>query len=193
MSVVDKQLFYDCFQNLLSENREDNSMYLTPEKYSKISEQIKIAKLEKKKSSLSIQYYITNEDTYNVLLEAHVNTGHGEKHRMLAELKKSCKNVTHEVVLLFLKSCVSCQQKLGTQKKSILRKPVQFSEIKSRRQVDLIDMQTMPDDQFQFIMVYQNYVTRFVQLRPLTSRKAAEVAKQLLDIFCIFAAHSIIP
>lgn len=125
-------------------------------------------------------------------LEAHVNTGHGRKHRMLAELKKSYKNVTQEVVLLFLKLCVSRQQKLGTQKNSIVLKPVKFSEMESRCQVDLIDMQTMPDDRFQFIMVYQDYVTRFIQLRPLTSKKAAEVAKQLLDIFCIFGAPSII-
>lgn len=105
MSVVDKQLFFDCFHNLLSEEREDNFMYLTPEQHSEITEQVKIAKLEKKKSSLSyhhlkrfeiycvgdkekhiaplpetnttIQYYITNKDMYDVLLGAHVNTGHG--------------------------------------------------------------------------------------------------------------------
>lgn len=64
--------------------------------------------------------------------------------------------------------------------------------MESRCQVDLIDMQSQPDDQFQFIMVYQDYVTKFVQLRPLTSKKSNEVAKQLLDIFCIFGAPSII-
>ncbi|XP_063803341.1 KRAB-A domain-containing protein 2-like [Pseudophryne corroboree] len=220
MSVVDKQLFYDCFQSLLSEKREDNSMYLTTEKYSEIIEQVKIAKLEKKKSSLSyrrlkrfqiccvgdkekliaplsetstsVQYYITNEDMYDVLHEAHVNTGHGGKHRMLAELKKSYKNVTQEVVLLFLKLCLTCQQKLSSQKKAIVVKPVKFSELESRCQVDLIDMQSQSDNPFQFILVYQDYVTKFVQLRPLTSKEPSEVAKQLLDIFCIFGAPSII-
>lgn len=111
-------------------------MYLTTEKYSEVIEQVKIAKVEKKKSSLSyrclkrfqichvgdeekliaplsetsatFQYYITNEDMYDVLHAAHINTGHGGKHRMLAELKNGYKNATQEVVLLFLKLCVTC-------------------------------------------------------------------------------------
>lgn len=94
-------------------------MYLTTEKYSEVIEQVKIAKLEKRKSSLSyrrlkrfqicrvgdqekliaplsetsttVQHNITNEDTYAALHEAHINTGHGGKHRMLAELKRATK------------------------------------------------------------------------------------------------------
>lgn len=58
----------------------------------------------------------------------------------------------------------------------------------SRCQVDLIDMQSNTDGDFKFIMVY--HLTKFVQLRALTSKRAVEVAYKLLDIFCIFGAPS---
>ncbi|XP_064110263.1 uncharacterized protein LOC135218047 [Macrobrachium nipponense] len=41
------------------------------------------------------------------------------------------------------------------------------------------------------VMVYQCHLTKFVILRPLTSKRAAEVAFQLLDIFLLFGAPTI--
>ena len=67
-----------------------------------------------------------------------------------------------------------------------------FSAMNSRCQVDLIDMQSQPDGNFHFIMVYQDHLTKFMQLRPLTSKRAEEVAKQLMDIFCIFGAPAML-
>lgn len=61
-----------------------------------------------------------------------------------------------------------------------------LSEMNSRCQVDLIDMQSKCDGEFCFIMVYQDCRTRFVQLRPLKTNSAEEVAKNLIEIFCIF-------
>lgn len=67
-----------------------------------------------------------------------------------------------------------------------------FSEMNSRCQVDLIDMQSDADGPFRFIFVYQDHLTKFVQLRSLTSKKADEVATHLIEIFCIFGAPSIL-
>ncbi|XP_045451043.1 KRAB-A domain-containing protein 2-like [Melitaea cinxia] len=53
----------------------------------------------------------------------------------------------------------------------------------SRCQVDLIDFQTQPDGNFKFIMVYQDHLTKFVLLRALQCKRAAEVAYHLNDIF----------
>jgi hypothetical protein len=39
-----------------------------------------------------------------------------------------------------------------------------------------------------FILHYQNHLTKFAVLRPLTSKLAAEVGFQLLDIFLLFGA-----
>ncbi|XP_064096387.1 KRAB-A domain-containing protein 2-like [Macrobrachium nipponense] len=43
-----------------------------------------------------------------------------------------------------------------------------------------------------WIMVYQDHLTKFCVLRPLTSKRAAEVAYQLLDIFLLLGAPEIL-
>ena len=58
-----------------------------------------------------------------------------------------------------------------------------FSEMNSRDQVVLIDMQSQPGRDLKWILVYQDHLTKFVQLHPVTSKRAAEIAYQLLAIF----------
>jgi hypothetical protein len=41
-------------------------------------------------------------------------------------------------------------------------------------------------------MVYHDHLTKFVVIRPLTSKRAAEVAYQLMDIFLLFGASHIL-
>ena len=60
----------------------------------------------------------------------------------------------------------------------------------SKAQVDLIYMQSQPDGDLIWIHVYQDHLTKFVQLRPVMSKCAPEIAYQLLDIFSIFGAPS---
>ena len=70
-------------------------------------------------------------------------------------------------------------------------KPMIFKEFNSRRQVDLIHFQTFADGEYKF-MVTQDHLTKFVPLKALKSRKAAEVAYHLLDIFTAFGAPCIL-
>ena len=66
------------------------------------------------------------------------------------------------------------------------------NEISSRAQIDLKDIQSQPDNDFKFIFVYQDHLTKFVQLRPLKTKRAEKVAYTLLDIFTILGAPSIL-
>jgi len=63
-----------------------------------------------------------------------------------------------------------------------------FNDFISRCQIDLIDFQSQPDKDFKFICVYQDHLTKFCILKPLTSKRAEQVACVLLDIFCLFGA-----
>ena len=62
----------------------------------------------------------------------------------------------------------------------------------SRCQVDLIDFQSQPDEDFKFIMVYQDHLTKFVVLRPLKSKTADEVCDNIIDIFTLLGAPCIL-
>lgn len=95
---------------------------------------------------------------------------------MKNELILKYKNIIAELVMTYLNICEPCQKKLKVPKKGLAVRPMSSSELNSRCQIDLIDMQAQPDGDFKFICVYQDHVTKFVQLRPLKTKQAEEVA-----------------
>jgi IS30 family transposase len=56
----------------------------------------------------------------------------------------------------------------------------------------LIDVQLLSYNDYRYIMVYQDHMTKFVVLRPLKSKRETEVAMQILDIFLLFGAPNIL-
>ena len=56
-------------------------------------------------------YYVSTEDTFDIIKRAHISTGHGGRDRTVKELSNQYVNVTHEDVELFKPLCVDCQQK----------------------------------------------------------------------------------
>jgi len=77
-------------------------------------------------------------------------------------------------------------------KNGLVPKPMIFSKMNSRDKVDLIDMQSQTDGEYRFIMVYQDHIIKFVRIRALKTKRAEEVAKHIIDIFCIFGAPMIL-
>ena len=67
-----------------------------------------------------------------------------------------------------------------------------IDKMNSRGQVDLIDYQSQPDGKFKWLMHYQDHLVKYSVLRPLTCKRAAEVAIHSLDIFCTFGAPAIL-
>ena len=66
-------------------------------------------------------------------------------------------------------------------KKKVIVKLIESTEFTSRKQIELIDMQSISHNGFKWIMVYQyQYNTyKFCVLRSLTSKRATEVGSQL--------------
>ena len=50
----------------------------------------------------------------------------------------------------------------------------------------------MPDGKYKFVMHYQEHLSKYHILRPLTSKRATEVAYHLLQIFIDFGAPQIL-
>ena len=139
-------------------------------------------------------YYVSIEETFDVVKSAHISTGHGGRDRMLKELQKKYANIPTKAVELFKSLCQECQKKRKRpMTKGVVVRPILTKEFSSRGQVDLIDMQSMPSgSNKKWIMVYQDHLTKFCILRALTSKRAAEVAFHLLDIFLLFGAPVIL-
>ena len=194
-------------------NKKDNNFHLTSERYNSLLNEVKVAKSVKGKQTVhyrrlkrydilniggeekltvplsaektEILYYCTLDELFNVIHEAHIAVGHGGRTRIIKELNRKCKNVTVESIVTYLRLCEPCREKKKqkTLKKGIIVKPVLHDEMNSRCQVDLIDMQSNPDRDIKFILVYQDHLTKFVLLRSLNSKRAYKVAYHFLDIF----------
>ena len=71
-------------------------------------------------------------------------------------------------------------------------KPILTNNVMSRGQVDLIDMQSQPDEDYKFILNYQDHFSKFCVLRPLKQKSACSVAKVLVDIFSLMGPPAIL-
>ncbi|XP_060845364.1 KRAB-A domain-containing protein 2-like [Rhopalosiphum padi] len=129
---------------------------------------------------------------FDIIQQTHIQTGHGGRTRMIKELQCKYKNIIYEIVMLYLSLCIQCQTKQKAPRKGIVVKPLISSELNSRCQIDLVDMQTCKDGEYKFILNYQDHLTKFIQLRPLKSKTAEEVAHNLLHIFLTFGAPNIL-
>ena len=86
--------------------------------------------------------------------------------------------------LVFRNLCVECNAIKKRKKTTGLTcKPILSMTFNSRAEVDLSDMQTCPDSEYKWLLVYQDYFTKFVQLRHIKSKSSDQVANALLDIF----------
>lgn len=139
---------------------------------------------------------IPKDELFDLFEKVHCD---GEKHlgrdRLFFELRKSYAGFSRKMVLAFVGMCQECQlQRSKKTLKSVVVKPIQSSDFASRGQVDLIDMQATGEvnSPYNFLLVYQDHLTKFIVLRPLKSKTAAEVTSTLLDIFCLIGAPHIL-
>ncbi|VVC46293.1 Ribonuclease H-like domain,Integrase, catalytic core [Cinara cedri] len=191
------------FYNELHKNRTNlanNTSFLFDEKYNELIEIISELKAGRKKKQpkdfrlikrydvLVVQgnmklifsvkddnvvlYYVPTSELFDILQTTHIS-GHGGHDRMIKELRNKYKNIPRS-------------------KKGVVVKPIISSDFNSRCQVDLIDFQSHPDGKFKFIMVYQDHLTKFFVFKPLEFNRAEEVVYNIIDIFTLLGAPTIL-
>ena len=137
--------------------------------------------------------YVTGNEIFDCIYDAHVGVCHGGQKRTYTEVKKTVANVTMEQVALFLSYCVICAEKRSVRAKRRVERPITSVGYGERGQVDLIDMRSCKtSDDYCYILQYQDHFTKFSVLRALRSKQTSEVAEQLYDIFTLFGAPKIL-
>ena len=123
------------------------------------------------RNETQIYVLLHNLISYRKCKCAHIATGHGGRDRMVKELGKKYANVTRDSIELFKSMCIDCQRKrVRPMTKGVVVRPILSKEFSARGQVDRIDMQSLPHGSFKWIMVYRDHLTKFVVIRPLTSK-----------------------
>ena len=75
--------------------------------------------------------------------------------------------------------------------KSLVTNPIISTTFGSRGQVDLIDMGSIPDNNYRWIINFQDHFTKRVVLKPPFRKCAIEVANILVAIFYTLGAPNI--
>ncbi|XP_061705271.1 KRAB-A domain-containing protein 2-like [Cydia pomonella] len=123
------------------------------------------------------------EDCFDILVDAHLETNHGGKEKMLRAIKKGKYVVPKTSIDFLLVVCKVCNLNGRTKRRADERIPQIFN---SRGQVSLVDMTEEPDNQFKHILCYIDRFTSFMLLRPLMTDTVQETAMELLKIFFDF-------
>lgn len=138
-------------------------------------------------------YCVAMEDYFDKLVEAHVNTGHGGRDKLIYSLKNKYR-ISRSACEIFPSCCESCNRKKSCIRKGVVVKPIVTHGFNSRGQMDLIDFQSCArsDDDYKWLLNYQDHATKFLHLRPIKTKQAANVVNELSKIFFTFGAPEIL-
>ena len=129
-----------------------------------------VIKLVFHSSAITVQLSAEDQESCTMLLWRTVQHDTRSSHqcwrwwrtRMIEELNRKYKNVYVGSIVTYLRLCEPRQkEKEKSLKKWIVVKAILHNEMNSRCQVDLIDIQSNPDRDMKFILVYQDHLTKF--------------------------------
>ena len=133
------------------------------------------------------------EEMWEELWKVHTKVGNTGRTIMEKEGAKFFCNMTRTIINIFLKYSEEYQLK---RKKTVnhgrVVKPILSDNFNSRMQIDLVDMQSCPDGKFKWVLNAQDHLTKYCHLRPLESKEAVGVAKELYLIFSQFGCPIIL-
>ncbi|KAL0860130.1 hypothetical protein ABMA27_010437 [Loxostege sticticalis] len=144
----------------------------------------KVLLVKRKNISDPVLQIIPTEEYYEKIFDAHIATGHGRRDKIVYALKDKY------VVPIFAYMgfphwplCKTCLSRKTFPKKGIVVKPMVSDDFNRGGQIDLVDFQTSPDQEYKWLLQYQDHLTKLCFLRPLNSKQAKEVAIEMLKIF----------
>ncbi|XP_066978935.1 KRAB-A domain-containing protein 2-like [Macrobrachium rosenbergii] len=136
----------------------------------------------------------SKESVTGIIQEAQVNTSHGGEKKTYKKANEHYGNTPRAVVSQYIFRYERCVEKRCRKETTagIVVRPLSVNDLHERGQVDLVDMQTMREGSYRFILHYMEYMTKFHVIRSLKSKRAAEVANELLFIFLDIGAPHIL-
>jgi hypothetical protein len=76
-----------------------------------------------------IKYYVHNKELFDVIHKVHLSIGHGGRNSMEYEVNTKYKNITRDMIMLYLNSCESCKRKGSTVKKGLVVQSIISTEM----------------------------------------------------------------
>ena len=137
---------------------------------------------------------IPYENIYQYIKSAHDKTLHSGIKKTYKEVQKLVQNIKLIDVETYISLCNYCQnvKKVKNSKVSryIVKSPIISKYFNQRVQIDLIDVKNLQAKNCSYVLNYQDNLTKFCILKPLTDKKSVKHA--LIEIFNLFGAPKIL-
>ncbi|CAM4764615.1 unnamed protein product [Rotaria magnacalcarata] len=128
---------------------------------------------------------ITYEQLYVTIKECHERVEHHGRDKTCKEIKQQYRWIPFDVVVIFLSQCDVCWNRKAFPK-PIADKPITSISFLTRIQMDLIDMRSIPDGGFHWILHTKDRFAKFSWAYALKTKEAQPVAEKLLHQFYSF-------
>ncbi|CAF1570775.1 unnamed protein product [Rotaria magnacalcarata] len=183
-----KQLLYDDIMLVLQDGWGDSQLKFWVNKNFKI---IKIGDQSVVYDIKSNHPVVRHENLYTKIKECHERVGHHGRDKTWIEVKDQYGWVPLDTVKLFISQCDVCSNR-KTFPKPAAEKPIVSIGYFTRLQVDLIDMRSIPNGEYKWILHAKDHFTKFLWTYPLQSKEAEPVAQKFLQQFYSFGAPRIL-
>ena len=118
---------------------------------------------------------------------------HTKGRTLIARVKeKFGKSIPQWVQNIFTDTCPRCIEKMECKKTTAGHQPILTRGFGSRGQVDLIDFQSMPDGEFNFLINYQDHGVKLLLSKAIVRKRASCVAWALIDFFTLIGPPAIL-
>jgi len=107
---------------------------------------------------------------FESIYEAHTQLSHAAGYVTHKELTKKFSNISKNMVKVFVRFCPICSTNRYVPQRKTIIKPILSETFNDRGQIDLIDMQAQADGPFNWILHYQDHLTKFSHLIPLRKK-----------------------
>ena len=121
------------------------------------------------------------EEIFDVIFAAHCSCNHGDARKTYSIVKEYADNIFYWECVLVTKLCYCKRVKGRTSELVSASKPMTKAG-----DVHLFDMESISDNDYQWILLYRDEDTKFLFARPLKSRNYDEI---MLALFYIFLDH----
>ncbi|MGI4816715.1 MAG: hypothetical protein ACRYE7_01895 [Janthinobacterium lividum] len=156
-----------------------------------------LAKRQVGEDTFNLRVFVADEELFDVLHEAHLESNHGTEEHMLNKIRKMYCNVTRQAVQTYLQLCPHCYNPIQELEESPIAPtvapmppmpPLPQCNLQYGKWVyfGFIDMQCWARHGYKIIMVHWDVGTRLVHIVPLQSTHHVEVAISLLEIYASY-------
>ncbi len=110
-------------------------------------------------------------EVFDIIHRCHHQISHRKVLITWKKIHQYYSNISQEMVKEYIDLCIICgTQEASRPSKMKLLKPILSKPFNDRGQVDLIDMQSINDGEYNWILHYQDHLTKFTYLRALKNK-----------------------